>query len=357
MATGTPRVLLRLLLLVGCAALPWGVRAQAGVSRVVCTEEPAALWSDSSASAERIGVVAYQTPLSRLAEHAERSRVALPSLPLSTALWISRDAVGAYATQTARVRGPAVSVRRSDLVCVRTEDTGGGRALILVRTSLDDAVRLDSHATLESDRGGQQLWVGTYPRSGLAGVEPQPGDRRANANVQALAASTVAVEVFESPGGRRILSVLPGASVPAALVQQEGRWSAVRIGEGPFVVGYTQAPLRDVTDLREQARRQAMELALQTPGSPHARFSNAVVGGPSVSSILRTQETAQRLATLRAGAALHIAGGEVVTPSHAVTVRVGAMESATGRVRVLAALTDDIALYGMVSSVDLMRAP
>jgi hypothetical protein len=172
---GTPPApsFLAVLIGFGCA-VPAAVDAQVGVSRVVCVDESVTLWTSARASTERerVGVVAYQAPLTRLEEHAERSRVAFPRLPLRTPVFIARDAVGAYALQTARVRGASVSIRRSDLVCVRNEDAGDGRARILVQTGLGASVRFDSSEGLEADRDGRQTWVGTYPRSGLSGDEP-----------------------------------------------------------------------------------------------------------------------------------------------------------------------------------------
>jgi hypothetical protein len=359
---GTPPApsFLAVLIGFGCA-VPAAVDAQVGVSRVVCVDESVTLWTSARASTERerVGVVAYQAPLTRLEEHAERSRVAFPRLPLRTPVFIARDAVGAYALQTARVRGASVSIRRSDLVCVRNEDAGDGRARILVQTGLGASVRFDSSEGLEADRDGRQTWVGTYPRSGLSGDEPPWEDPYADARVQRFntPAGTPA-EVFAAPDGPRILVVDAGAAVSVVLVQQEGPWSAVRIGEGPFVLGFTQAAVADIADDRERARQRALALALGSLGaSPNARFSNARAGEPAVPGILRTNDTNQPLRQLRAGAPLQIVGGEVLSFDRILTVRLGPTDPSTGRVRVLAARSETMALYGTVSPADLLTTP
>jgi hypothetical protein len=94
--------------------------------------------------------------------------------------------------------------------------------------------------------GGRLLgpYEGTYPRSGLGGAlagadaeAPAPGALHELAAGQAL-------ELYDAPNGTLVAEV-PAQAAPLELtvVQDEEGWHAVRVGEGPYLIGYTRAQL------------------------------------------------------------------------------------------------------------------
>lgn len=346
-----------------CAVLPCMAEAQTALPRVVCTEGPSTLWASPDRGAAPMGVVTYRTAVSRVDERPERARVSFPGLGVRSYTWIDRDAVGAFVTQPARVRGAPISVRAGDLVCVRNENAGAGRAQILVRTRLHEGFRFDAVAGLEAQNGEGQVWVGTYPQSGLQGVPPSSAGSEESPPWQRFSAAhnNAPAEVFDAPNGARILTVDPSTDVPVSVVLHDGPWRAVRIGEGPFVLGFTRAELVTGENLRESARAQAMALALSSSGgSSSGSFVNARagdpsggVGRPSVPAVLHSVETNLPLRTLRAGASVRLVGGERLTPSGNVVMRVGALDADIGEVRVLVPLSEGVALYGYVRPGDL----
>jgi hypothetical protein len=274
-------------------------------------------------------------------------------------MWLSNESVGAYLNTTARVRGTPVSVRRADLACVPQEDVGEGRALVLVRTNVGPDVTFDSNPALAESSAGVQVWRGTYPRSGLLGLEPSWSDPYAGTPLLQLAGTPdgVVAEVFGAPNGARLLRVASPAGVPAMLVRQEGPWYAVRLGSGPYVVGFTRTAPTAPTG-RNAARAQARALLGQVQSSPNARFHNGVSGAsntPPIPEVLRAEGVAQALRRLRAGASLQLDNGEVMAINQPLTVRATSPNDTPGRVRVLAAMTDAVALYGMVDPADLHR--
>ena len=330
------------------------------VSRVVCQLEPSALWTGPESHAQRAGVALYQTAVTRFEEGGERSRIEVPGLGVRGPLWISHDALGAYALEGARVRGTSVSVRRGGLVCVQHEDAGEGRAQVLVRTELGAGIRFEATGGLLEDRDGQQRWTGTYLRSGLSADEPTLEDPHASIPVEhfATAADGRTVEVFTAPGGTRLLTVSAGTTVSVTRIRQEGGWSAIRIGDGPFVLGFTQATLVGLSE-RERARQaQVAALAAQLGSSPNARFENGPAGSGAAATpaVLRGGDASQVIRLVRTGATLRTVGGEVLRASAGVYVRLVSAAS-NGQTRVLAALSRSVALYADVSAVDLLDAP
>ena len=95
-------------------------------------------------------------------------------------------------------------------------------------------------------------------------------------------------------------------------------------------------------------------------GSSSGSFVNARAGDPrgridlsSVPAVLHGVETNLPLRTLRSGASVRLVGGERLTLSGNVVMRVGALNADIGEVRVLVPLSEGVALYGYVRPGDL----
>ncbi|MEZ4327526.1 MAG: hypothetical protein R3B40_20060 [Polyangiales bacterium] len=312
----------------------------------------------AGANAVELGLIGYQAPLTRFETQGERSRVVVPGIPLRASVWLARDTVGAYVATSARVRDTPVSVRRMDLVCVRAEDAGDGRAAVLVRTSLRDGVSFDPDPALVLQAGGQQTWLGTYPQSGLLGAEPVRGAGESGGEAVWFAGSDSGgrFELFAAPDGPRVLVVDSAVHMLATLVRVDGPWRAVRLGDGPYVVGYTRATPVERNDreaMRAQAVAQAQAAMAESGISPNARFENARASDtrPAVPAILRTREAVPVVRHIRAGAQVRLANGETFTMARSTPARI---EQDDGpQVRVLAAVQPAVALHVSVAATDL----
>ena len=91
---------------------------------------------------------------------------------------------------------------------------------------------------------GSTVYEGTYPVQGLA-TKPAPKSAQPpEPGAPHQLAAGLPFSLFDAPDGKLVFS--PKAS-PLALdltvLRKEGSWYAVRVGTGPYLIGYTNAPL------------------------------------------------------------------------------------------------------------------
>lgn len=181
---------------------------------------------------------------------------------------------------------------------------------------------------------------GTFPSVGL-GVAKAPDDAEppASGTQYELAPGRALALYDESRTSVAVLIPAQRAPVPVTVVASDGGWAAVRIGEGPYLIGYTNEPLTPVG------------------GEPHpARTPRA----PTASS---TQDVPARLAH-EAGLLKRVAAGTRVTFNERVIAvferpgwaRVLARYPA-GTVDVFAAADDGVAVRGLVPEGALSEPP
>jgi len=153
--------------------------------------------------------------------------------PLKVRGWLSIARLAARVQQSGRVRGTPTSVAPNDLVGVRGS-AGDGIMRIEVRPWLGQA-----------NAPALGPFLGEFPMerlgadevTGAAAAGPDPGEARS------LPAGAE-VGIYDRPNGT-VVATLPAVDPPLVveLVQSRGEWNAVRVGTGPFLVGYTNATL------------------------------------------------------------------------------------------------------------------
>jgi hypothetical protein len=85
---------------------------------------------------------------------------------------------------------------------------------------------------------------GTYPIEGLAAQKaPTAAEQPAPGTAHVLPPGR-ALSLFDAPGGSAAVEIPPQAApLSVMVIADEQGWRAVRIGDGPYVIGYTQDPL------------------------------------------------------------------------------------------------------------------
>jgi hypothetical protein len=153
--------------------------------------------------------------------------------PLKVRGWLSIARLAARVQQKGRVRGTPTYVAPNDLVGVRGS-AGDGIMRIEVRPWLGQA-----------NAPALGPFLGEYPMdrlgaeevTGEAAAGPDPGEPRSLPAGQE-------VPVYDRPNGE-VAATLPALDPPLVveLVAARGEWSAIRVGTGPFLIGYTNVEL------------------------------------------------------------------------------------------------------------------
>jgi len=157
---------------------------------------------------------------------------ALVAGPLPTRGWVPVDRLAAYTQQRGRVDGTPFYVGPNDLVTVLGPAGEEGQMRIAVRPWL----------------GGQrflELRVGTFDAALLAHRPVEAASVEGPTEGRCFRVPPgQAVPVYDRPDGRPVAS-LPAQDPPASVVvlRERAPWYGVRIGYGPYVVGYVQTQL------------------------------------------------------------------------------------------------------------------
>jgi hypothetical protein len=281
----------------------------------------AALMHDGPAGIARIGYVSQGTPL-RIAGFPEQGRVPIRIVDgaMKVKALFDAERFDLRVTRRGKIAGTQVYVTEGDFVTfVEPAEEEG---LYRVR------------AGARFGREGIDLpeYEGVYPADRL-GIEPvipdepfEPGEPRAlPAGMQ--------VPLLESPDGATIV-MLPALDPPMVvqLVQQRGEWKAIRVGTGPYLVGYTNADLQP---------SEALEVAPET--RPRAAEGELP---------MRLRHDEERpLWRVRAGTWVRYGGDRVAQLEAEGWAReMGRSgESGSPQVDVFVAVDDDVAIRGMVS--------
>jgi hypothetical protein len=155
--------------------------------------------------------------------------------PLRVKAFVPEELLMLRVQRRGRVRGTPTYVGPNDLV-----------------RPLGDAAEAERMKVAVAPRIAGRLlgpYEGTYPRSGLAGgAAAQDAEPPASGTLHELAAGQ-SLQLFDAPNGTLVAEV-PAQAVPlrVTVVQDDEGWHAVRVGEGPYLIGYTRAPLTAVSD-------------------------------------------------------------------------------------------------------------
>ncbi len=251
-----------LCVLAACAATPPRpeyARQVPGLSedRVLANTEQPALFLGPEADAPAIG---YTSPdlIVRVEGESRNGRVPVEVLgPLEVHAYVPIALLTVRIQRRGRLRGTPLYVGPNDRVQVLGPDPEAppGQARVRVRAT----------AVLSGRPGA--TFEGSYPAVGL-GSQPVPADVVGpEAGTPYELAAGLPLVLYEEPSGAVIttLSPRPLALAVAVLKELDG-WFAVRIGSGPYLIGYTNAPLKPSPELPEAAPAAAP--AAQPAASP-----------------------------------------------------------------------------------------
>lgn len=147
--------------------------------------------------------------------------------------WIPLSRLGLYATQRGRVDDTPVYLAAGDLVAVLGRNADGS-----FRVALGPWL-----GRSENDRLGP--YEGTLSNDRLAASPPPESERALNPGENRLLPGDRETLVYDRPGGNLIGRIAP-ANPPHTVVVLRSRdaWHGVRIGVGPFLVGYVEGDLQ-----------------------------------------------------------------------------------------------------------------
>ncbi|MCA9577331.1 MAG: hypothetical protein KC668_17955 [Myxococcales bacterium] len=191
-----------------------------------------ALFMGAAANASPVGYVSADVAF-ELAGPLGGERVPVRIVgPMAVELHFSANRLAARVLRGGRVRGTPVSVGVGNLVRVLGPADEPRRTRISVTPVMADP-RL---------REGLGTWEGTFPVVGLGADASSATPTLAEGSTRRLPATEVGL--YEAPGGPLVYTLPalnPGLTVE--LVRDEGPWHAVRVGSGPFLVGFVQTEL------------------------------------------------------------------------------------------------------------------
>ena len=203
--------------------------------RVLAASERPALFLGVEPDAPMFGFVSNSIEV-LVSGPAEAGRVPVRiDGPLRVKAFVPEELLMLRVQRRGRVRGTPTYVGPNDLV-----------------RPLGDAAEAERLRVSVAPRIAGRLlgpYEGTYPRSGLAGSSaPQGAEPPASGAVHELAAGQP-LQLFDAPNGTLVVEV-PAQAVPlrVTVVQDDEGWHAVRVGDGPYLIGYTRAPLTPVSD-------------------------------------------------------------------------------------------------------------
>ncbi len=152
--------------------------------------------------------------------------------PLPTRGWVPVDRLAAYTQQRGRVEGTPFYVGPNDLVTVLGAAADEGQMRIAVRPWLGGQRFLESR-------------VGTFDAALLAHLPVDAASVEAPTEGRCFRVpARQTVPVYDRPDGRPVASI-PAQEPPASVVvlRERAPWYGVRIGYGPYVIGYVQIQL------------------------------------------------------------------------------------------------------------------
>jgi len=236
-----------LCVLSGCAATldgPKYARHVPGLSedRVLAATEHPALFLGPEPDAPAVGYTSSDLVV-RVEGESRGGRVPVQVLgPLEVHAHVPVDLLTMRVQRRGRLRGTSLYVGPNDRVQVLGAALEPGR------------VRVRATAVLPGRAG--PTFEGSYPAVGL-GSQPAPVDAAApDAGTPYELAAGLPLVLYEEPSGTVVTTLAPAPiALAVTVLKQEDGWFAVRIGSGPYLIGYTNASLRE----------QSADAAVPTP--------------------------------------------------------------------------------------------
>jgi len=332
-----------LLLLSGCAASHGSSFAAHGPSDLpspllIAAGDAPALFLGADADSPAVAFLSSRVPL-LVAGASEGQRVPVRiDGSLRMRGYVPRDALRLRVQRRGRLRGAPLYAGPGDLLQVLGPSAEPER--VAVRASLEVA--------------GQTLgpFDGTYPSIGLAAhdapvdAEPAPPGRR----YVLAAGSKLELRELPSSAPHATLTAASGPLPFEVLNEQQG-FAAVRVGSGPYVIGWSQLP----PDATESASAAASASAAPSAAPASSTINESASAAPAAAEPAIPSRIAAEAGELR-----RVASGTKV----AFGKQVIAVFKAPGWARVLksydagyadvfAAVDEDVAVRGLVRTSDL----
>lgn len=218
--------------------------------------------------------------------------------------------------QRGRIRDTPVYVGPSDVVRI-VGAAGGGRTRVSVTPRI------------VSEEGAEMAlpsYEGSFPAAGL-GADPHPSAPSVPGAAITLRSSSP-IQVFESPGGRLLVTLPGGQTFRGFEVRRDGGMSAVLLGEGPYLAGYvSEQPVAASAPPRRSAPR------FESEGVPER---------------VRRDPGERPLVRIEAGTRVSFDGVTIASVDRAGWAREISRYEETGEVDVFVAVDDAVAVRGMV---------
>lgn len=192
----------------------------------------AALLFEGPSGIARIGYVSEGTPLN-IAGFPENGHVPIRIMEggMKVRALLSQERFSLRVQQRGKIGGTSVYVTPGDYV------------QFLAPADDDGIFRVRAGARFGREGLELPTFEGIYPAERLGTAVPAPDESFQPGEPHSLPPG-VEVPLFESPGGE-VVTTLPVAEPPMVVqvVQERGDWKAIRVGTGPYLVGYTDAQL------------------------------------------------------------------------------------------------------------------
>ncbi len=336
-----------------------------------------ALYLSSEPGAAQIGYLSEHVPL-QLIGRARDGRVPVRiEGALRTRGFVDERMLALRVQRRGRLRGTPLYVGPDDVV--------------LVTGSSGQRVNVHAQARLHGQPFGA-AYDGSYPLEGLAAQAAPVESPRPEPGVIYTVPANVVVPLFEAPGSSAV-GELPAEheAYTVQVVNRAESWLAVRAGEGPYLIGWTNAALLPASAPTPSAPAPTPTVEAPPIAAPPAEAPPlaapplaappiegvAEVAAPLAAPVLPPPSTADaaldavngvRLPVLLAnepGALKRVAAGTKVVFGDAVIgvlkrdgyARVVQAYEQAGYADVFVAANDDVALRGLVRAVDLSDAP
>jgi len=192
----------------------------------------AALLFEGPNGLARIGYVSEGTPLS-IAGFPQEGHVPIRIMDggMKVKALIAAERFSLRVQQRGKIAGTSVYVTNGDYVQFVAPADGDG------------LFRVRAGARFGRESLELPTFEGVYPAERLGTAVPAPDESFQPGEPHSLPAG-LEVPLFESPDGETV-ATLPAVEPPMVVqvVQQRGEWKAIRVGTGPYMVGYTNAEL------------------------------------------------------------------------------------------------------------------
>ena len=281
-----------------------------------------ALYLSESADSPAVGYVSPGVVV-RIGRQPVGDRVSvMVQGPLTVRGWLSLSRLAARITRGGRVRGTPTSVGVNDIVGVRGMSEPG-----ILRVEVRPFLGRANAPSLGP-------FVGEYPVSRVGAAEVTAPDDAERGEPHALAQG-MEVPLYSRPNGD-VVATLPALDPPLVVdvVAEHGDWKAVRVGLGPYLIGYVNAPL--------------------TPAeAPEDSLEMTATGEASAIPERLAAESTRPLWRVPAGTRVRFNDKVVARFEQDGWAREMNRYAETDEVDVFVAVNDEVAVRGMVHSADL----